>query len=102
MNSPVSSSTSNSIAPIRSGAERNTIGDTELTATDRPALLTLARAAIAAALAGRSLPEVPDVPGANLRRPAFVTLEQKEGHDLRGCIGHIPGDRPLGEIVRQV
>jgi len=45
---------------------------------------------------------VPDVPGAALRRGAFVTLEQKEGHDLRGCIGHIPDDRPLGEIVRQV
>jgi AmmeMemoRadiSam system protein A len=102
MNSPVSSSTSNSIARIRSGAERNTIGDPELTATDRAALLTLARGAIAAALAGRSLPELPDVPGAALRRGAFVTLEEKEGHDLRGCIGHIPGDRPLGEIVRQV
>ena len=31
-----------------------------------------------------------------------MTLEEKDGHDLRGCIGHIMGDRPLGEIVRQV
>jgi len=42
------------------------------------------------------------VPGARLRRGVFVTLEQQEGHDLRGCIGHVSGDRPLGEAVRQV
>lgn len=42
------------------------------------------------------------MPGAALRRGAFVTLEEKEGHDLRGCIGHIMDDRPLGEVVRQV
>jgi AmmeMemoRadiSam system protein A len=36
-----------------------------------------------------------------LRRGAFVTLEEREG-DLRGCIGHVMGDRPLGEIIRQV
>jgi AmmeMemoRadiSam system protein A len=37
-----------------------------------------------------------------LRRGAFVTLEERDSHDLRGCIGHIPGDRPLGEVIRQV
>ncbi len=42
------------------------------------------------------------MPGAGLRRGAFVTLEHREGHDLRGCIGHIMGDRPLGEVVRHV
>jgi AmmeMemoRadiSam system protein A len=31
-----------------------------------------------------------------------VTLEEQEGHDLRGCIGHLRGDRPLGEVIRQV
>jgi AmmeMemoRadiSam system protein A len=31
-----------------------------------------------------------------------VTLEEPEGHDLRGCIGHVSGDRPLGEVIRQV
>jgi len=45
---------------------------------------------------------LPGVPGAGLRRGAFVTLEAREGHDLRGCIGHIIGDRPLGEVVRGV
>jgi hypothetical protein len=52
-------------------------------------------------LAGCPPPDVPDVPGAALHRGAFVTLEERDG-DLRGCIGHVTGDRPLGEIVRQV
>lgn len=42
------------------------------------------------------------MPGARLCRGAFVTLEEQEGHDLRGCIGHVAGDRPLGEVIRQV
>jgi len=73
-----------------------------LTPADHAALLALARGAIEAALAGRSPPELPDVPGAALRRGAFVTLEESEGHDLRGCIGHVTADRPLGEVIRQV
>jgi uncharacterized protein len=24
------------------------------------------------------------------------------GGDLRGCIGHVSGDRPLGEVIRQI
>ena len=31
-----------------------------------------------------------------------MTLEERDSHDLRGCIGHIAGDRPLGEVIRQV
>lgn len=31
-----------------------------------------------------------------------MSLEEQERHDLRGCIGHVSGDRPLGEIIRQV
>ncbi len=34
-------------------------------------------------------------------RGAFVSLHAADG-DLRGCIGHVRGDRPLGEIIRQV
>jgi AmmeMemoRadiSam system protein A len=37
-----------------------------------------------------------------LRRGAFVSLEEHHGHDLRGCIGHVVADRPLGEVIRQV
>ena len=77
------------------------IADRRLSADDRAALLALARRAIEAALAGCPPPVIPGVPGATLRRGAFVTLEGY-GRELRGCIGHIPGDRPLGEVIRQV
>jgi len=65
-------------------------------------LLALARRAIAAALAGDPAPAVPTVPGARLHRGAFVTLEEKRDGALRGCIGRIAGDRPLGGVVRTV
>jgi AmmeMemoRadiSam system protein A len=39
-----------------------------------------------------------EVPGLRLRRGAFVTLEV--GGELRGCLGRVTGDRPLGEVVR--
>ena len=45
---------------------------------------------------------MPDTPGARLRRGAFVTLEERSDGALRGCIGRIAGDRPLGEVVRTV
>lgn len=79
-----------------------TIADPELTAADRAALLALARCAIEAALAGLAPPPLPREPGASLRRGAFVTLEEREANVLRGCIGHVAGDRPLGDVIRQV
>lgn len=36
-----------------------------------------------------------------MSRGAFVSLYEDAG-DLRGCIGHVKGDRPLGEVIRQV
>lgn len=30
-----------------------------------------------------------------------MSLHERAG-DLRGCIGHVAGDRPLGEVVRQM
>src|SRR6266850_1107272 len=102
MNWRASSCTSSCTARSRSGAARSTIADPDLSAADRAALLTLARGAIEAALYGRTLPELPDVPGAALRRGAFVTLEESQGGDLRGCIGHVMNDRPLGEVIREV
>ena len=65
-------------------------------------MLRLARQAIAAALASEAGPDIPDVPGARLRRGAFVTLEETSDGALRGCIGRVTGDRPLGEVVRGV
>lgn len=84
----------------RSAGESRTIA-VDLTAADRSALLALARCAIDAALAGRAAPKVPDFPAARLHRGAFVSLHASDG-DLRGCIGHVMGDRPLGEVIRQV
>jgi len=46
------------------------------------------------------LPAVPAVPGAALRRGAFVTLLERGA--LRGCIGHIAADRTLGAVVRDM
>ena len=82
--------------------ESHTIAAPELTNADRQALLALARRAIAAALAGEPAPAVPDVPGARLERGAFVTLEERGDGALRGCIGRVTGDQPLGEVVRAV
>ena len=65
-------------------------------------MLALARRAITAALGGDPAPAVPDIPGARLHRGAFVTLEEKRDGALRGCIGRITDDRPLGDVVRTV
>jgi AmmeMemoRadiSam system protein A len=97
------SSTSSSIARTPSAAERSTIADPEpsLTAADRTALLALARCAIEAGLAGRAAPAIPGVPAATQRRGAFVSLHAADG-DLRGCIGRVKDNRPLGEVIRRV
>lgn len=89
--------------PTRSAAEKNTIAGPEclLTAADRGALLALARCAIDATLAGDPEPQLPDIPAAMQRRGAFVSLHASGG-GLRGCIGHVNGDRPLGEVIRRV
>jgi AmmeMemoRadiSam system protein A len=60
----------------------------------------LARATLAARLAGRPLPPVPAVPGVLLQRGAFVTITERGS--LRGCIGHIAADRELGAVVREM
>jgi len=77
-----------------------TIEEPDLTASDRAALLRLARDTLEAHLAGRPLPPVPQVSGAGLKRGAFVTLAARGA--LRGCIGRIAGDRPLGDVVRDM
>lgn len=49
---------------------------------------------------GQRGPALPGVPGAALRRGAFVTLLASE--TLRGCIGRVTADRLLGEVVRDM
>lgn len=48
----------------------------------------------------RPLPPFPDTRGAALKRGAFVTLTERGA--LRGCLGHIPDDRALGDVVREM
>lgn len=64
---------------------------------DRRRLLRLAREAIVAHVTGAPEPPV-DLTGA-LARPggAFVTIHKRG--DLRGCIGHIEANQPLGAVV---
>ena len=49
---------------------------------------------------GWPAPAVPAVPGAGVKRGAFVTLLACE--TLRGCIGRVTADRVLGEVVRDM
>src|SRR3989440_5233104 len=92
--------TSSCTARTPSAGGNPTIADPELTPADRAALLGLARATLDAHLAGRPLPAVCAVPGAALKRGAFVTLTERGA--LRGCIGHIAPDRELGAVVQEM
>ena len=62
--------------------------------------MALARTTLTAHLARRPLPPTPAVPGAQLRRGAFVTITARGA--LRGCIGHVAADRELGAVVREM
>jgi AmmeMemoRadiSam system protein A len=64
---------------------------------DRALLLRTAREIIAAYVEGRSAPAVLHVGILARYAGAFVTLH-KNG-ELRGCIGHIEADQPLGDVV---
>jgi AmmeMemoRadiSam system protein A len=64
---------------------------------DRDRLLRLARDAIAAHVSGWPAPS-PPLEGVLARRGgAFVTLHS--GGSLRGCIGHVEDDEPLGRVI---
>ena len=69
------------------------------TDADRRLLLQLARETIAAHLNPNRQSAISNLPSAILARPggAFVTLHKRG--DLRGCIGHIGTDEPLGQVV---
>jgi AmmeMemoRadiSam system protein A len=69
-----------------------------LTAGERSDFLALAREAIHAHLTGGPRPRLQGG-NASARLGAFVSLHL--GTELRGCIGHPHGDRPLGEVIAQ-
>ena len=64
---------------------------------DRRALLRLARDAITAHVNRQPIPE-PDLAGVLAQHSgAFVSLHRHG--DLRGCIGHVEADEPLGLVI---
>jgi len=72
-----------------------------LTDDDKEELRRLARQAVAAAVYNTSAPRIPTVSKRlRQREGAFVTL--KTNGELRGCIGHVEGHRPLVETVVQM
>ncbi len=70
------------------------------TDAERRALLQIARGAIAAHVARTEAPRV-EMTGVFARRGGVFVTIHKRG-DLRGCIGHIEANEPLGVIVPQV
>lgn len=65
--------------------------------TDRQLLLRIARDALAAHLAGTSI-SLPKLTGEAMRLAgAFVTL--RADGELRGCIGHVEANEPLGVVI---
>lgn len=69
-----------------------------LTTSDKKALLTFARETISRIFITNTVPLARNF-SANLQQPrgVFVTLKKKG--ELRGCIGHMIADEPLGKIV---
>ncbi len=61
-------------------------------------LLELARATVVAAVEGRALPQVPDQLELAWPRGVFVSLHRRG--ELRGCLGHLEADVPVGEATR--
>jgi len=65
---------------------------------EKKALLTFARESIRRYLTTQTLPLARNLPArTQLPQGAFVTL--KKSGQLRGCIGHIPGDKALAKTV---
>jgi hypothetical protein len=71
---------------------------TPLTSADKKALLAFARETLSRLFLTDTVPYARGF-NANLQQPrgAFVTLKKKG--ELRGCIGRIIGDEPLGKLV---
>jgi AmmeMemoRadiSam system protein A len=65
---------------------------------DRRLLLEIARAALTAHVTGAAAPAEDHASGPLARHAgAFVTLHSRG--DLRGCIGHVEANEPLGRVV---
>jgi len=67
---------------------------------EREKLLRLARRSIEAHVRGQTAPEVEHGGLFDDLFGAFVTIHRQG--ELRGCLGRLEGDAPLGEVVRQL
>ncbi len=72
-------------------------GESSFGAAHGRILLAIARNSIEAALGIAAPKPLPDAPWLKTARASFVTLTQNGG--LRGCIGSLEAERPLGEDV---
>ncbi|MGA9115787.1 MAG: AmmeMemoRadiSam system protein A [Bacteroidota bacterium] len=72
-----------------------------LTQDARRELLMLARDAILRSLRGRLLP-LRAFRSPELNRPGGMFVTLRLGGDLRGCIGYIRSDEPLGRVVQEI
>jgi hypothetical protein len=74
-----------------------------LSAADRSALLKLSRNTLQEYLSTRIIPKFEATsPALNLPRATFVTLRNKQTHELRGCRGEIFARMPLWESVQTI
>ena len=64
------------------------------------ALLMLARATVEASVREERLPPLPGLPELEEPRGVFVSLHRKG--ELRGCLGRLEPDLPVGEAVRRM
>jgi len=64
------------------------------------ALLELARQTVVASVEGNALPRVPPMLELAWPRGVFVSLHR--GGELRGCLGHLEADIPVGEMTRRM
>jgi len=69
---------------------------------ERQALLAVARAAVRAAVGGQPLPALPPDLPPRLGEPAGAFVSLHQGANLRGCIGCVTPDAPLGALVSRI
>jgi len=86
------------LSPVRKDGLSKAPADVTLTPAEKRTLLAFARVSIARYLATRTVPLARGFdPRLQIHRGVFVTLLKKG--ELRGCIGHVPADTPLVNLV---
>ena len=73
------------------------VGDSIVSADEQRQLLTVVREALEARVTGRRAPDVICVGPLALNCGAFVSIHS--GEDLRGCLGRLSTDLPLGRTL---